>query len=184
MQVINANLGLQFQDSARIRTSKSQMFLQSSSCRKSKITSHQHPVKHRSSTGHHRIFSAGYPDSTMHNSLILNTIFYCHPSQGGAAFLDTRNHGIPEPMLPVLEQHPSHAVLHLHPWNTCGEKNCSHRTLTYRAGSPGGTVAGQRPDSTCRAGMGGKAAEPRPSRLHMCLVPELLHSSNQSLQQI
>lgn len=54
--------------------------------------------------------------------------------------------------------------------------------MTDRAGSPGGTVAGKRPDSTRRAGTGGK--EPRPSRLHMRLVPELLHSSNQSWQQI
>lgn len=42
----------------------------------------------------------------------------------------------------------------------------------------------QRPDSTCRAGMAGKAAEPGPSRLHMRLMPELLHSPNQTLQQI
>lgn len=100
MQVLNANLGLQFQDSARIRTPKSQMLLESD---------HHHagrakllPISTLSSTGHHGIFFHWV--SRIHYAELAHPKHYLlSPAREVQLSLHTRNHSVPEQ--PMLEQH-------------------------------------------------------------------------------
>lgn len=79
MQVLNDNLGLQFQVSARIRTPKSQLPLESVIIMQ--VEQNYFPSAPSQVQATMEFFSTGYQESTMQNWLIPNTIFYHQPGR-------------------------------------------------------------------------------------------------------